>query len=450
VTSTQWDGSVSGYYVRRSSTAGCAPQFEGGLPVLSASGNSFTGNGGVAVAADPARDAFFVADLRYSSGGGLSAIGLFRASSATLLSTTSCPNGTHTATQALSCWGATAPVLIDQVSTGGGINNALDYPSLAVDERANGGGTGAGDVYVAVQNFANGINLIACTNSNLSCSAPIVISSESVAALGSGNAQVQVRSDGNITVTYEDFSSSNAYAIRFVTCTPAGAPSAPICGSGTTVANEAQGLFPPPTNQSLSGLNMAILTGTKHANRLEADGKTVTTFVVWDRCKAYFNFIQQFGAATCLDADVVMSTSTDGGKTWSAVTAVNAASGHQFFPWISNDDSTGTVNIVYFDTETDSLHKRIAVTLNQIAPGTTTVGSPIKLTTTLYPWDADPNQGPFNLRFMDFHLGMKARGMGTAGHSRVYASFTSTGDRAGSYKGQPLPEQNNNLQELIY
>jgi len=195
---------------------------------------------------------------------------------------------------------------------------------------------------------------------------------------------------------------------------------------------------------------MLIFSSARHANRLEADGKTVTTFVVWDRCKAYFNFIQEAGYPTCLDADVLMSTSADGGNTWSAATAVNTNVGHQFLPAISTDDSTGTVNIVYYDTEADFLHKRMLVALNQIAPGTTKVGAPVKVTTTLIPWDADPNQTAHPVDFFDFHLGMKARGMGTPGHSRVYTSFTSTGDRRGVYKGQSLPEQNNNLQLLLY
>src|SRR5579863_1497489 len=214
--SPQWDGSVSGYYVRRAPGANCAPQFEGGLPAIAAAGNSFTGNGGVQIAADPVRDVFFVADLRYSSSASLSAIGLFRESSATLLNPTLCPAGTHTAAQAASCWTATAPAILDQVSTGG-INNALDFPSIAVDERPTGAGTGAGDVYVAVQSFAAGIDLLACTNSTLSCSAPIIIneSSEPVATLGTQNAQVQVRSDGKITVTYLDQTTVPTDTIKF-------------------------------------------------------------------------------------------------------------------------------------------------------------------------------------------------------------------------------------------
>jgi hypothetical protein len=92
----------------------------------------------------------------------------------------------------------------------------------------------------------------------------------------------------------------------------------------------------------------------------------------------------------------------------------------------------------------------LVVGLNQIAPGSTRVGAPVRLTTMLAPWDADLNQTALATDFFDFHLGVKARGVGTPGFSRVYASFTSTGDRPGTYNKLPLREQNNNLQVATY
>ncbi|HXW89681.1 MAG TPA: sialidase family protein [Terriglobales bacterium] len=461
-TTPHWDASVGGYYVRRSSTAGCAPQFEGGLPAVMAGGKAFTSNGGVAVAADPARDAFFVADLRFSaSNAGWSGIGLFRASSATLLNTALCPKGTHTAAQAKSCWTATPPAMIDPIPSGGNFN-VLDYPSIAVDERANGSGTGAGDVYLAF-NGSDGqggvvVNLVSCSD-GLSCSAPRVISAsgENVAFNGTQDAYVQVRPDGNVTVTYLDQTSPNENSpteiIKFVICQPRGAPRAPVCSRPTVVATERQTISTSQLNQALSSENFFAFTNVRHAHRLEGDGKTVTTFVVWDRCAEYFTFLSNPNRnqpALCLNADVVMRTSTNGGQTWSATTAVNTDPGHQFFPSISTDDSTGIVNIVYYDTEQDFLHKRMVVALNQIAAGTTEVGAPLPLTTTPIPWDADPNQTALPVDDFDFHFGMKARGMGMPGFSRIYVSFTSTADREGIYNGQSLPEQNNNLQEVLY
>lgn len=446
-----WDGSVSGYYVHRSTATDCSAQFEGGLPPIVSAGTTYLGNGGVAIAADPQRDAFFVADLRFGATSNVSAVGLFRASSATLLNSTLCPNGTHTAAQAMSCWEATPAVLLDP-NPPGSLTATLDYPGVTVDERASNAGVGAGDVYVAFEKFnvtAGGITLIACTNATLSCSTPIIISNTSP-EFGSVDAHVQVRPDGNITVTYVDQNSPPSNTIHFVMCQPSGAPNAPVCSAPTVVANENQALgFPITGGGSLSGLNLPVFTAARHADRLESDGKTVTTFVVWDRCQTMYQIPSPGSFSTCLNAQVDMSLSTDGGATWSAPVAVNTSPGHQFFPWISTDVSTGTVNIVYYNTAPDFFHKRIAVSLNQIVAGSTTVAAPISVTSSPAPWDADPTQNPFAIGF-DFHFGMKARGTGTAGQSRVYASFTSTADRRGVYSGSHLPEQNNNLQELTY
>ena len=193
---------------------------------------------------------------------------------------------------------------------------------------------------------------------------------------------------------------------------------------------------------------MPVFTAARHADRLETDGKTQTSFVVWDHCNVLFNS-SPGSYTTCLNAQVVISTSRDGGKTWSAPVAVNSSAGHQFFPWISTDASTGTVNIVYYNTSPDPFHNRMVVSLNQIPAGSMHIGAPISLTGTPAPWDADPSQNPLALGF-DFHIGMKARGTGMSGLSSVYTSFTSTADRRATYGGSQLPEQNNNLQKLAY
>jgi hypothetical protein len=442
-----WDGSLSGYYVHRSTTADCSPQFEGGLPNIVVAGKTFTGNGGPAIAADMVRDAFFAADVHFDLNDSLSGIGLFRVSSAALLNATMCPNGTHTSAQATACWAATAPVLIGEAASAGA-NPSQDFPSIAVDERVSNSGLGAGDVYVA---FGSGtvMTLAACKGTTLACSAPLTIGDSS--DLGPIDARVEVRPDGIITVTYLDMSFSNSTdTIKFVSCKPAGAPKAPVCAAPTVVATESQSDGPSFFGQSLSGMNQLVLTFPKHANRLEADGKTVTTFVVWDRCKTFFALLQQqSGLQTCLDSDVVMSTSTDG-KTWSAAAPVNAGKGHQFFPSISTDASTGTVNIAYYDTTGDLFKNRVRVSLNQIARGSTTVGALTHVTTTPAPWNADPRNSPFALFDFDLRFGIKARGIGSVGQSHLYVSFTSTGDRPGTYHGIPVPEQNNNMQKLVY
>lgn len=442
-----WAGSVSGYYVHRSAAQDCSAQFEGGLPPIVSGTATYLGNGGVVVAADPKRDAFFVADLRFGSADNVSAIGLLRVTSATLLNSSVCPNGTHTAAQETSCMESTPGVVLNP-NPPGGLTPSLDYPSLAVDERATTAGIGAGDVYVGFGNFSTtgGITLIACTNA-LSCSAPLIVSNSS-AQFGSIDAHVQVRPDGNVTITYIDQNTPPSDTINYVMCHPNGAPKAPSCSAPLLVANEALAIGPSIGGGSISGLNLGVFTAARHADRLESDGQTITTFVVWDRCQAEYKPVPGT-FTTCLKAEIVMSSSSNGGSTWSAPVLVNTSPGHQFFPWISTDNSTGTVNIAYYNTAPDDFHKRMVVSLSQIAPGSTAVAAPVAMTAVPVPWDADPTQNPFAIGF-DFHFGMRSRGTGAAGHSRVYASFTSTADRRAGYSGEQLPEQNNNLQALMY
>jgi hypothetical protein len=79
---------------------------------------------------------------------------------------------------------------------------------------------------------------------------------------------------------------------------------------------------------------------------------------------------------------------------------------------------------------------------NQIAPRTTTLGSAQLVTKTLDPIDTDPQ----NLGFFisDAYLSLIVRGTGASAQSRVYTSFDST-SVAGTYEGQPVPEQNNHI-----
>ncbi|MGA3040758.1 MAG: hypothetical protein ABSF54_08225, partial [Bryobacteraceae bacterium] len=221
--SSTWDNSLSGYYVHRAAAADCSVQFEGGLPAIAYQGGTTLGVGDAAVAADPTRRAFFMADMRFGSAAG---IGLFRASAANLLNPANCPGGTHLETQAASCWTQTPPVLVNPVAQPY-FNSEFN---LAVDERASG--TGAGDVYLAANTYitsmsAYAVVVMACANATLSCSPMVTLST------AGSLPYVQVRQDGLITISYlaamEE--TSTAEPIAFVTCTPAGAPNPPVCAA---------------------------------------------------------------------------------------------------------------------------------------------------------------------------------------------------------------------------
>jgi hypothetical protein len=437
-TDPNWDQSLSGYYVHRSTTADCSVQFEGGLPSFQFEGKTVMGIGDTVVAADPMRDAVFVADVRFGNAAG---VGLFRASASTLLNTSLCPNGTQLQTQAASCWEVTPPALV----FGEAVADVIGaQPRITVDERATGAGTGAGDVYV-VQSFGNttssGVFIAACTNSALTCSPGAAIPGTDV---NSNYPYVQVRSDGLITVSYIETSGTTIpETISFVTCTPAGAPHQPVCGTPTavTTVNEPLGAFVQdilenePVNLNISFLQ----TYPKHADRQDSAGN-FTTFLVYDDCKDVLN-PGNGGTQICVAAEVLMTFSTNNGTNWSTPASVDTAAGHHYFPAIATDASTGTTNLVYYTTEKDAFKHEVNVVLNQIAAGSTTVGAPQFLTGKLDIDDDPANQGFF--LFSTF-IGAVARGNGTPGQSHLYTSFDSTAVN-GNYNGKFIPESNNTI-----
>lgn len=435
-----WDGSESGYYVHRSGSD-CSVQFEGGLPEF----DGAMGLGDASVAADPVRGAFFMADVRF---GGTAGIGLFRASVSSLLNPAICPNGTHSESQATSCWTQTPPVLLDPVPE-------TDYGAnfnLAVDQRSSG--TGAGDVYLVAGAYTpsqgpDTVFIQACTNTTLKCSPMVVL------ATLSSLPYVQVRSDGTITVSYlgAPQNTTTPEPVLFVTCKPAGAPNPPVCGQPTTVTTIDNPL-PTPTNleiNTLLGINLAFVTTyPKLANRSETGGG-FTTFLVYDDCKnPYVPPPPPQGQPTfCLNAEVKMTFSTDNGATWSTPVSVDASGGHHFFPAIATDDSTGTVSLVYYTTEGDPFHHRVRVFLNQIAPGTTTLGPPQSVIKSQVPMDIAADQ-PYTFSNQDdFRIGVAARGTGVKGQSHVYTSFGLSVVN-GTYAGEPLPDKNNHINLFAY
>ena len=443
--------SLTGYYVHRNGADAnpCAPDFEGGLPQITdpGTGEALFGGGDPAVEADPARSAFFMADSRLGSE--VSSIGVFRTTAAKLNSPTACPEGTHNAANAQTCW----PNRIEVNPVQGGDVDTL--PSLAVDERKIGSGRGAGDIYIAAT-IATPLNdsfifLTTCRNDLSACSPARIVSGADKRADAS---HVRIRPDiatnpaGSITISYENVifnqqTGLQTYDLKYVTCTPQDAPKSPTCSSPALIKSEHQ---PIPSkggglgNGSLAAAQFAIGTFVSHDHRQDANG--VETYVVWDRCKV--PLIQ--GGDVCPDADIVLAASNDNGKTW-RFGNVDTAPGDQYMPWIRTDASTNIVNIAYYSTEGDSLHHRPRVLLRQILPGPSTpdpVTSPQILTTV----PMEP-AGDFFLgdSFIGSYIGVAARG--TPAGSRAYVHYMHNIVN-GIYNGVPAPEQNNHVSRVDY
>lgn len=432
--------SEDAFYVERTGSD-CTPDFEGGLPAILTPGNMLFVPilGSVSVVADPARDQFFIVDQDFAGQPDTNGVGIYRTTSATLNSTSACPSGTEFGTAF--CFTTVA------VTNMTGLNAFLDNPHIAVDPRTTG--VGAGDLYTVVtqrnaDNLTFHVSLTACTN-GLNCGNSISISATDSQP---DFAWVQVRPDGVLTVSYRNttFPGVNPEEIKFVTCTPVGAPNPPACGSPVLVTTVKNPVF----DTMIGDLPMRDQLYPRHVNRLESDGKTVTTFLVYDRCDV--PVIQQNGGGQpfCPKTDVVVTSSNNGGATWSPVTLVSVGKGQQFFGAIANDTSTATVNIAYYSTENDSFQLRPQVFLAQILPGTTSVATPHLLTSAFADVQASP---PISLgaqpTFFGDRIGIAVTGTGTVGESHAYVSFTWN-SVAGTYDGVSSADVNNHLTRFQY
>lgn len=433
-------GSFTGIYVHRSGT-NCSTQFEGGLPsILDANGVTLFGSGDPVVAADPARGAIFAGDLHFgfnpTTGEFDTSVGLFRSDATTLASLRSCPSGTH-AFNDTACW-PTGVALDAQNTSNTGL--LIDKPHFAVNESR--GGTAAGDVYVTntMFNFVAGdvtIQLTTCNNRLSACSLPQTISGGDGLIVNGQFTQfshVRVRPDGNITITYVNFTPNFGADLKFVSCvpSPSGAPKAPVCSSPVLIVNETQPI-------GAISQDFRVFTYPTHDHQVEPDG-TTQTIIAWTRCKVRGVV---FGL-DCPDADVVMAASNNNGASWSNVTPVNTGDRDQFFPWVKADRATNTVNIVYYSSENDALFKhRVQVLLNQIAPGTA-IPNPVGPSQVLTTLADDPSADLLigGSSFGDY-IGVTARG------GRLYSHYTFN-SVPGFYNGVLNPEQNNHLTRLDY
>jgi hypothetical protein len=426
------------FYVERSGS-NCTPDFEGGLPAIDNPNNLFVPNGSVSVVADPARDQVFIVDQDFGGAPDENGVGIYQTTSANLNSTSACPSGTEFGTA--SCFTTVAVVNIT------GIDAVLDNPQIAVDPRTTG--VGAGDLYAVVternsDNTTFHISLTACTN-GLNCGNSISISAKN--EKDPDFAWVQVRPDGGVTISYRNttFPGVNKEEIEFVTCTPAGAPNPPICKSPVLAATVKTPVF----DTFIGDLPMTDQLYPRHVNRLESDGKTVTTFMVYDQCDVAAT-PHDIGGPFCPKTDVVMISSTDDGATWSPVTLVSSSPGQQYFGAIANDTSTGTINIAYYSTQNDFFQLRPQVFLAQILPGTTSVGTPQLLTSAFADVQATP---PISFdaqpTFFGDQIGIAATGTGITGQSTAYVSFTWN-SVAGTYDGVSSPDVNNHLTTFQY
>ena len=121
------------------------------------------------------------------------------------------------------------------------------------------------------------------------------------------------------------------------------------------------------------------------------------------------------------DLDILVSTSADGGKKWSAPIRVNNDPVHngaeQFFQWLAVDPTDGSVNVIFYDRRGDSVNRTQIVALAR----STDSGQNFKN----YAWTEEPFEAS-GVFFGDYN-GLAAYG------GRVYGMWTE--------KPAPVPEE---------
>jgi hypothetical protein len=133
-----------------------------------------------------------------------------------------------------------------------------------------------------------------------------------------------------------------------------------------------------------------------------------------------------------------LTSSSDGGQTWSPITSVTPSPAQQFFGTIATDSSNGIVNIAYYSTQNDPFQQHLQVFLAQVAPGGTAAGKSQLLTSGF----ADPqSQSPIAVPF-DETFG-KALGLAAA-QDHAYVTFTWN-SVLGNDVGASNPDINNHL-----
>jgi hypothetical protein len=101
-----------------------------------------------------------------------------------------------------------------------------------------------------------------------------------------------------------------------------------------------------PTDYPVNAVERQTLTG--YQVRVNSAGNIVagpgtTLYLVWSDNR---NGTSD-PSLPVTNTDIFISTSTDGGATWSAPSAVDSGPGDQWFPWVDIDPTTGQLGIVY-------------------------------------------------------------------------------------------------------
>ncbi len=429
--------SSSAMYVHRDPTVDCygGTDFEMGNPPITDPFDHtelMYGSGNGRLLADPGTSTrapqFILSDARFDSL--TSGIGLRRIPASNLQSTTTCPAGTLTQSQEATCAGSNA-IIVDASE-----DNLADAPAIAQDPRTTG--TGAGDIYlvsVSVRRLRSVILITACKAAFASasdCSSPVILNGSESAGLPSVAVVGGGPNAGAIAISFVN-DTDTAF---FVACTPAGAPSAPVCGNSSTIYTDDNIYFTLTDNP-----NLELTTWPQIAARTDTGGQSL--FLVWSDCKVAFS-----DTDGCPQSQIVMATATSvSSPTWT-FRHITGATGHHLLPSVAYDSGQDIVTVGYYSTGSNLYKNNVLMAINQFAPGSFSPESTTYLTTSYDSVQGDGSLYSFEYQLGDF-VGLSAHGGSAAGSSRLYVGFTNNA-RQGTYGGISNTQADNNISRATY
>jgi hypothetical protein len=248
-------------------------------------------------------------------------------------------------------------------STGG-----IDQPVLAVDRTS---GAYAGSVYLAYASGAEGLSGVGC-----------VVSKDGGATWGGagindgpntdgyGNTALAVGPDGVVHVIYYDFTTGILYSDASTDGGTTWGTDVVVANVGNfDIPNGPQNVFPTPV------LAADTSDGPFRGN----------LYVVW----------AQSGGSS--GPDVVLSTSTDGGATWSSpIPASDVTSNSQFTPALDVEEN-GNLNVGFYDCRNDPNNTRVDFYVSRSSDGGATFQPNVKVSDV----DFDPSSYGTGGRIVD-------------------------------------------------
>jgi hypothetical protein len=417
----------TGWYL--STDSGQTVRNEGLLPALTAPDGSVLPSGGDPVSQSDEDCNIYMADLNYGAdplAEGTNGIGLYKSTPQRLAN---CPQGndpdslTHEP-----CWPTRR--LAATAGVAGGVGQFLDKVWMDV-----GRSGGAGNVvWVTYSDFAQDVNAplgftgaqikaVRCTADLSDCTAPILISGTDADVQFS---DVTISESGATLVTWTQIEGElEGTAQTFTVKARIAPPGSTEFGPTQVVSRETN---PIPFDGFLHANDFRVATYPKSI--MPSVNGVERPTVVWDRCR--YRLID----TVCEEAEIVMSTSTNGGRSWTQPQAISAG-GDNYFPAIS-DEMGDRFAVSYFTNRFDPVfHNRQDVELVTINAATGGVAKRQRVTPLSNEPEADPILGGFFIGdYIDVDL---VDGKAFVHYNANYRQVPLLGE------GIPVPQQDNYL-----